>query len=334
MQAHPLSSPAARIKSSSLPASRRLAHTAGKSVSPHLPIHPKPVMAPGLYVGVTSGLAAQLSSAFAMSKVKPVSTIETSPSTFSLAEGAGLAHDAGNLLGALGLYCDLLQAPGVLRPEHLHYAAELRQLAGRSGAMIQRLLRANLPQAQQEAAPQCNPAKVLAEQVPLLAGVAGPWSAVRVEVQPGLTCAPVPQETLERVTLNLVRNAAQAMQKQHENKLAGTLSPGCILVTFSQVKQHMELRVEDDGPGLTPALAAAFLHPTPLPLGAESGLGHRIVHELVQRSGGQIAIRVRPGRGTLFTITWPGPEDMSTVEHSDECISMLMGGVRGGSSAC
>ncbi len=31
----------------------------------------------------------------------------------SIAEGAGLAHDAGNLLGALSLYSDLLAMPGV-----------------------------------------------------------------------------------------------------------------------------------------------------------------------------------------------------------------------------
>ena len=31
-----------------------------------------------------------------------------------VAEGAGLAHDAGNLLGALSLYSDLLAMPGVL----------------------------------------------------------------------------------------------------------------------------------------------------------------------------------------------------------------------------
>src|ERR1700712_3222287 len=66
--------------------------------------------------------------------------LNTSGSPISIAEGPGLAHDAGNLLGALGLYCDLLDLPGVLRPEHLHYARELRLLSQRSGALINRLL--------------------------------------------------------------------------------------------------------------------------------------------------------------------------------------------------
>src|ERR1700751_4922889 len=57
-----------------------------------------------------------------------------------VAEGAGLAHDAGNLLGALSLYSDLLAMPGVLNDEHREYANELRMLSDRSWAMINRLV--------------------------------------------------------------------------------------------------------------------------------------------------------------------------------------------------
>src|ERR1700759_3318170 len=57
-----------------------------------------------------------------------------------VAEGVGLAHDAGNLLGALSLYSDLLAMPGVLRDEHREYALELRMLSDRSWAMINRLV--------------------------------------------------------------------------------------------------------------------------------------------------------------------------------------------------
>src|SRR4030088_205119 len=65
-----------------------------------------------------------------------------------VAEGAGLAHDAGNLLGALSLYSDLLAMPGVLHEEHREYATELRMLSDRSWAMINRLVnhsRSGLP---------------------------------------------------------------------------------------------------------------------------------------------------------------------------------------------
>src|SRR6202042_2058615 len=61
-------------------------------------------------------------------------------SVAGVAEGAGLAHDAGNLLGALSLYSDLLALPGVLHEEHKEYANELRMLSDRSWAMIDRLV--------------------------------------------------------------------------------------------------------------------------------------------------------------------------------------------------
>src|SRR5882757_4907500 len=69
-------------------------------------------------------------------------------SVAGVAEGAGLAHDAGNLLGALSLYSDLLAMPGVLHEEHREYATELRMLSDRSWAMINRLVnhsRSGLP---------------------------------------------------------------------------------------------------------------------------------------------------------------------------------------------
>ena len=56
-------------------------------------------------------------------------------------EDAGLAHDACNLLSALGLYSDLLNTPGVLDEQHSGYAGELKLIALRSQSLINRLLR-------------------------------------------------------------------------------------------------------------------------------------------------------------------------------------------------
>src|SRR5260370_39238399 len=55
-----------------------------------------------------------------------------------VAEGAGLAHDAGKLLRALSRYSDLLAMPGVLHEEYKEDAAELRLLSERRWAMMDR----------------------------------------------------------------------------------------------------------------------------------------------------------------------------------------------------
>ena len=59
-------------------------------------------------------------------------------------QGEGMLHDARNLVGTIGLYCDLLAMPGVLKPEHSKYAEELRHLGARSGALIDALMRSLL----------------------------------------------------------------------------------------------------------------------------------------------------------------------------------------------
>src|SRR5215469_7213914 len=50
-----------------------------------------------------------------------------------------LAHDARNMVTALGLYCDLLEEPGVLASAHYHYAGELRLLSEASRCLVEKL---------------------------------------------------------------------------------------------------------------------------------------------------------------------------------------------------
>lgn len=55
----------------------------------------------------------------------------------SLAE---VAHDARNMVTALGLYCDLLEEPGVLAAPYAHYGSELRLVATASRRLVEKLL--------------------------------------------------------------------------------------------------------------------------------------------------------------------------------------------------
>jgi len=164
----------------------------------------------------------------------------------------GLLHDARNLMGTIGLYCDLLSMPDVLKPEHRHYAEELRMLGTRSGALIQRLLeypkQAPLPQRQSPQGPGTGAAwqagavcslaleKVRAAEggaVELPAPVSlraiiercsGLLSQVAggrvIEVSYG-TAASFPVsvgwEAVERILVNLVRNSAEAMRGQERS---------------------------------------------------------------------------------------------------------------------
>jgi signal transduction histidine kinase len=235
----------------------------------------------------------------------PAEKLSRTSVSSSVANGIGLAHDAGNLFAALGLYCDLLSAPGVLRPEHQHYVTELRQLAERSDRLVHNLLASSTapgPVATPTGPAAPNAAQVLREIEPLLAAVAGRSATVSVKAPRSLATPPLPAETLERILVNLVRNAAQAIE------LAGPRPfGGYIRISLATIASHLRLTVEDNGPGMPVTTAAAFLSPKPLPAGARHGLGHRIIHDLVSSSGGTLSLRVRPGRGTIISIQWPVP---------------------------
>jgi hypothetical protein len=296
MQAHPQSIPAARIS--------------------FTPSHP-PLLTPSPASPTLSPPAA-----FLLAAVPDIAPAE------GIAQSTGLAHDAGNLLGALGLYCDLLSVPGVLRPEHLHYATELGLISSRSSELIRRLLEIPPPQpvvslpVPARPSPICHQtsppteilrpglahASVLRHLAPVLERIAAGAARVSVSTPAALPPFDVPPETLERITVNLVRNAAEAIRNQHACEFpTAPHAPGEIRVVLVVVAGRLQLTIDDNGPGVPPSVAAAFLRPAVLPPNTRRGLGHRIIHDLVTASGGQLSIRVRPGQGTAFCVKWPLP---------------------------
>jgi signal transduction histidine kinase len=325
MQAHPLSTTAARI--STLPSTPALTRPAT-----NLALPPSLLLPPGQLPPALQRLPARSAPRFLAAPHAGRVPSPHYPAQQRIAHQAGLAHDAGNLLGALRLYSDLLGAPGVLQPEHRHYAEELSLIAARSSALILRMLAAgsgemgpaDLATATQPgdlAAPEpsgrpANPATILRTLAPVLERIAAGAARVTVSTPAALSAINLPAEALERITVNLVRNAAEAIRSCRADGAAHSEGvrldePGQVRVAIDVFAGALRLTVEDNGPGMPPAIAAAFLRPAPLPAGATRGLGHRIVHELVESTGGKLSIRARPGRGTTFCIRWDVHESPS-----------------------
>lgn len=157
---------------------------------------------------------------------------------------AEIAHDARNMVTALGLYCDLLEEPGVLAPAFAHYGGELRLVAAASRRLVEKLVAldeppavnpsfwrgdapatgqwpARLPLAAATArnggwdpmpsAPVANLAAELLATRNLLAALAGPSIALTVDAEGGALPALISGEDLTRVLVNLVKNAVEAM---------------------------------------------------------------------------------------------------------------------------
>jgi signal transduction histidine kinase len=195
------------------------------------------------------------------------------------AQDEGLLHDARNLLGAIGLYCDLLSMADVLKPEHRHYAEELRLLGTRSGALIQRLMEHRMQSAPAQEGLGTGPAwesgavrslgleKVQAAErerpcpsptpVSLRAIIercSGLFSQVAdgsaIEVSYGAAASvpvPVGEEAVERILVNLVRNSAAAIRGPEP--VDGTAGDAAKSAARGTVVERVADGTADDTPG-------------------------------------------------------------------------------------
>jgi signal transduction histidine kinase len=115
----------------------------------------------------------------------------------------------------------------------------------------------------------------------------------RFSAVPVIECAP---RELEQVFLNLVLNAVDAIG-----------DAGVIRLTTAVSGTRLRVEVEDDGCGIAPDVLERVFDPffTTKPVGQGTGLGLAISYEIVQRHGGEIAVRSEIGRGTAFTVLLP-----------------------------
>ena len=192
----------------------------------------------------------------------------------SLAE---VAHDTRNMVTALGLYCDLLEEPGVLTPGFHHYAGELRLVATASRRLVEKMLALDarlgpdagglssglgtnwtesvapgdgaLEQARHwdllPPQPIDDLAAELAANRNLLAALAGPSIALTVDVEGGALPVRLTGEELTRILVNLVKNAAEAMPASGRIAIC--------LHEFHAGAKHtprLVLTVKDNGPGI------------------------------------------------------------------------------------
>lgn len=117
------------------------------------------------------------------------------------------------------------------------------------------------------------------------------------------------RDQLVQVFLNLVKNAAEALERTQkaEIKFSTAFRPG-IRISVQGVSQRislpLEIVIEDNGPGIPPELLPILFDPfvTTKPTG--SGLGLALVAKIVGDHGGVIDSESRPGR-TRFRILLP-----------------------------
>lgn len=252
-----------------------------------------------------------------------------------------VTHEARNMVAAMGLYCDLLEQPGVLSAPFAHYGQELRQVASASLRLVEKLAEIDAPAPAKAAnawrsengaterwparlpgsslrdvrtdgwdfllpaAPVTNLAAELLATRNLLAALAGPGVAVTVEAERGNRPTRITAEDLTRVLVNLVKNSVEASPKS-----------GRIQVSLRERVgldgNWLVLAVEDNGPGI-PEEALERVFESGYSKHAKRdgrpamhrGLGLAITRAIIETAGGRIFAENRIAGGARMVMEQP-----------------------------
>jgi signal transduction histidine kinase len=218
-----------------------------------------------------------------------------------LPEGAvSFAHDLRNILSSVRSYAQLLLSTAD-NGKMLEYLGIIEAESSRCCDLIGRMLRPTDPREAEhtsESDPGCVAKAVceLARGEALLSGVELVW-----EANGRLPPVAIPREDLERVLLNLVRNAVQATRQ------GGRVDVRARRCRLGGGTPGIEIKVADTGRGIPKYALEMIFRPffTTHDPGEGLGLGLAIASFLVKHSNGSIDVESKEGAGTSFSVRLP-----------------------------
>ncbi|MGB8478035.1 MAG: HAMP domain-containing sensor histidine kinase [Acidobacteriaceae bacterium] len=240
------------------------------------------------------------------------------------AAASHLAHDARNWLTVLQVYCDLLRTSGAVAGNGRKWIEELSNAIERGQGLVTSLLDSAHTLGSQQPSPQqagvppkpLDLGDAIQRRLPLFRKMAGSRVQVEARTVPQAETTALQELELDRILLNLVGNAIDAMPDG--GRLTIELGRGS-----SSERSSLVLKVSDTGKGMAADILSHIFDsgfstkPTLGDAKSERGFGLAIVRELALGAGGSVRVRSRIGHGTCFTIELPllspsGPADPDT----------------------
>ena len=216
---------------------------------------------------------------------------------------AGVAHEINNPLGGILNCLYNLRKKSVSLDRATEYLASMEEGLRR----VQKIVRQLLDFSQQHD-PELTPTEVNAiiERVLTLTSYAFEGTRVRLQRELGHELPPLlaDRHMLEQVLMNLILNAVQAIRGE-----------GVVTVRSGHDGPWCTIEVEDTGSGIPPDVLPKIFDPffTTKGQGEGTGLGLSVSLGIVERHGGEIAVKSQVGRGTTFIVRLPAISVRSMV---------------------
>ena len=219
----------------------------------------------------------------------------------------GIAHDFNNLLGVIINAMELAAIKAGDNPKLRELIATADQAADR-GALLTRQLLA-FARAQSLSPTRASLSDLIARSADLYRRACGPNTTCQLDLAANLPESDVDEAQLEAAVLNLVVNAADAMDAGGVIRIGtGTTvdtAPGLAALAGPHAYAYVE--VADTGHGMGPEVLAKAAEPffTTKEVGKGSGLGLSQVHGFLSQSGGFMRISSEVAVGTTVRLHFP-----------------------------
>jgi signal transduction histidine kinase len=227
---------------------------------------------------------------------------------------SGVAHDFNNLLTIVRSYADLLVHQLGSDQAHLADVEQIRRATDRAASLARQLLlfSRRSPQAPR----RIRVCAFLQELRPMLERLVAPDISLETRAHSEVPEVIVDIEQLERVMINLVMNAVDAIAGRGVIAIdAGTTELGEHAASAATIRpgRYVVVSVSDTGAGMEPDVLAHLFEPffTTKPPGHGTGLGLATVFGIMRQAGGTVDVESAPRRGTTFRILFPvaAPDD-------------------------
>ncbi len=239
----------------------------------------------------------------------------------------GVAHDFNNMLAIIMGYTELAQVTDPVQNSSAlqKQLEQIYRTSERARDLVRKLLTFSRGGESGEVR-RLDVGEVLSESLGMLRPMIASTVIIETRIEPALPKVLADPVQLQQVILNLCINARDAMGPHGRMHLSARPSARhfftCASCHMPVVGEFVEVCVEDDGPGIDPAVLGRIFEPfvSTKGVGEGSGMGLAMAHGIVHQAAGHILVEHPAAGGTRFRIMLP-PSKQAAESAQAVCAS-------------